>query len=403
MIRKTTALLLALLLLLTACGRKASTWQELCDQGEKHLSEGRYEDAIQDYTDALELDSTQAAACAGRGAAYRAMGDSLAEEAGSASPLPEGAAGAYESALTDYLAAIGMDSSVGDWYRRCAEIDQALGRLEDAVNILNQGYEATRDEALGEEMRQLQMQLPPDGSAAVPDPGTQEQNPPAPVDTSTEAGLFTAWLSGGGWAQIVGGTDIYSRKYDITQNATEVASCLVDCDGDGLKELLISITYPEHEDGENFTAILDNQGGSVSILQSGNMKNTGGDRLLFKYDTQSQIHKLALEGAIDDGGFHNQSYLIVYDGAMTSEENEIITMSYSTDEQGMTMYGTDIEDLRTMAGLYEETDTSLTVWMINSEYASRADYEAVMNRYTDPVSPEFQLVPASADQPVPMS
>ena len=49
--------LLAVLLLLTACGQTAeAAWQEQYDLGMKYLSEGNYEEAIIAFTAAIEID-----------------------------------------------------------------------------------------------------------------------------------------------------------------------------------------------------------------------------------------------------------------------------------------------------------------------------------------------------------
>ena len=59
--RKYLALVLSLMLFLTACGKSqtGSTWQEQYDLGVRYLSEGNYEEAIIAFTAAIEIDPKQ--------------------------------------------------------------------------------------------------------------------------------------------------------------------------------------------------------------------------------------------------------------------------------------------------------------------------------------------------------
>ena len=99
---------LALSLLLAACGQGAEAkWQEQYDLGVRYLSEGNYQEAIIAFTAAIEIDPKRSEAYAGAAEAYAAAGD-----------------------------------------------------LESALAILQQGYEATGDSGLEEQMAQLEAGLP---------------------------------------------------------------------------------------------------------------------------------------------------------------------------------------------------------------------------------------------------
>ena len=68
--------LLAVLLLLTACGKTAeAAWQEQYDLGVKYLSEGNYEEAIIAFTAAIDIDPKRYEAYLKAAEAYEAMGD----------------------------------------------------------------------------------------------------------------------------------------------------------------------------------------------------------------------------------------------------------------------------------------------------------------------------------------
>ena len=111
---------ICLVLGLCACGQKAEeapaetapTWQEQYDLGIRYLSEGNYEEAIIAFTAAIEIDPKQV-----------------------------------------------------DTYAKAAEVYQAMGDLDTAIAILEQGIGATGDPALSEAL--AQMQRKPWGRAEV--------------------------------------------------------------------------------------------------------------------------------------------------------------------------------------------------------------------------------------------
>ena len=69
------ALLLAAMLILTACGGKTGEWKEQYDLGLKYLSAGNYEEAILAFTAAISIDPKRAGAYISLAEAYTAAGD----------------------------------------------------------------------------------------------------------------------------------------------------------------------------------------------------------------------------------------------------------------------------------------------------------------------------------------
>lgn len=110
--RRALTFILALLLILSACGGALQTadeflaWQEQYDLGVRYLSEGNYEEAILAFSAAIEIDPKQAPAYVGRGDAYFAMGD-------------------YFNAEKDYNCALEVDPSL-DLFDRFSALEDAF-------------------------------------------------------------------------------------------------------------------------------------------------------------------------------------------------------------------------------------------------------------------------------------
>lgn len=116
------AAVLALVLLLTACGQSAqAAWQEQYDLGTKYLEDGNYKEAILAFTAAIEIDPKQAPAYVGRGDAYVGAAETAQD--------PETAEAAYENALADYEKAVELgDEQAG---KKAEDARTHLKRIED--------------------------------------------------------------------------------------------------------------------------------------------------------------------------------------------------------------------------------------------------------------------------------
>lgn len=138
------------ILLLAACSGTPSTegteqemtWQDYYDLGIRYLSEGNYEEAIIAFSAAIEIDSRQSQAYAGRGAAYAGLAEN--DRAGEA----EDSILNYRKAIDDYLRAIALDGTVEEWYRNASEIYRLLDDQESAKDVLQKGIIATNSDNL---------------------------------------------------------------------------------------------------------------------------------------------------------------------------------------------------------------------------------------------------------------
>lgn len=134
---------LVMLLALCGCGKKdgGSAWQEQYDLGVRYLSDGNYEEAIIAFTAAIKIDTKNALAYIGRGDAY----------------LGQGAADEYLSAaFTDFETALSLDDTNADAYLGMAEVYIARKQFDEAMEILRQGVEKTRDQRLSDRLAELE-------------------------------------------------------------------------------------------------------------------------------------------------------------------------------------------------------------------------------------------------------
>lgn len=108
--RRVLPALLAVLLLLTACGAKpAESWQEQYDLGVRYLSEGNYQEAILAFSAAIDIDPKRADAYVKLADAYTAQGDKVK----AAEVLTQALSAIGENeAVSAALAALGVSTGV---------------------------------------------------------------------------------------------------------------------------------------------------------------------------------------------------------------------------------------------------------------------------------------------------
>ncbi len=225
--KKLVSLLLALVLLVSvsACGQPSTgrseedegpTWQEQYDLGVRYLSDGNYKEAIIAFTAAIEIDPKQAPAYVGRGDAYSGVAQKLSGQAGDAE-LPAEAVSSYENAVADYLAALDLDESTAEVYRKAAEVYVALGDLDSAITLLERGVAATEDKDLQTYLDELKAKqslfvlIREDSYSALDDSEMHS------VFTYDQAGYQVSWDS---WSVYGEGTE--DHWYSVTWSYDEV-------------------------------------------------------------------------------------------------------------------------------------------------------------------------------------
>ncbi len=157
--KRFTAILLAqvLGLGLAACSNQGTSpsWEEQYEQGTGLLSEEKYDEAIDAFTAAIEVDPAHPEVYTARGDAYRQLGK-------------------LEEATQDYEKALELNANDGDTAVKLADILVEQGKIEEAAGILEnlvQQYpdNTTYSEKLNE-IRQTAGTLPP-----IPDDGIQRE------------------------------------------------------------------------------------------------------------------------------------------------------------------------------------------------------------------------------------
>ena len=143
MIQKLGGVLLAVVLLLTACsGQGTGSWQEQYDLGVRYLSEGNYEEAILAFTAAIEIDPSRAEAYAGRGGAYIASGET--EEN-------------LVAALADYEAALEQDEALAAAWLGLTDVYIRMGDYDAALEAIREAAEKTDDPAVLSKLGEMEL------------------------------------------------------------------------------------------------------------------------------------------------------------------------------------------------------------------------------------------------------
>lgn len=136
------ALVLTLLVSVSACGKAQPTWQEQYDLGVRYLSEGNYEEAVIAFTAAIEIEPNQARAYVGRGDAYIKSGET--EEN-------------LSLAQMDYEQAIELDETSADAYLGLADVYIRQGDYDKALKVLKEALaKIDSDQSIADKIAEME-------------------------------------------------------------------------------------------------------------------------------------------------------------------------------------------------------------------------------------------------------
>lgn len=134
------ALIIFLLMLLVACGKKTMTIDDYLTLGNKYLLEENYEQAVVAFMAVIEIEPRNIEA-------NTALGDIYVKTK------------EYEKAIEYYEKVCEIDNTISDCYLKLAECYVLLERPEQAIACLKEGYEITKNRRLKEQMDQLEYKL----------------------------------------------------------------------------------------------------------------------------------------------------------------------------------------------------------------------------------------------------
>ncbi len=120
------ALVLAFVAIASACGGGQSEAEKHSNRGIELIEEGRYEEAIGELDEAIELDADLAVAYVSRGAAHGELGN-------------------LQQAIYDYDRAIDLDPSLAAAYASRGQAYSDLGNIQHAVADLEKALSLTVD------------------------------------------------------------------------------------------------------------------------------------------------------------------------------------------------------------------------------------------------------------------
>ena len=162
--------LLLMPIVLLACGK--STEEQIAEQlelGQRYLAEMNYEEAVVAFQKVIELDDRNVDAYLGLGQVYE--GQAEAAVAGSR----EEALRFYEQAAEAYETALGFDETNANIYLNLSRVYIAMGDMDNAVRILEEGYEKTGDQRLKDRLEELKPRETSPGPAEEETDGEYEE------------------------------------------------------------------------------------------------------------------------------------------------------------------------------------------------------------------------------------
>ncbi len=157
-------LILALVLLLGGCGSPAGEdssametppWEEACTRGKSLLSEGKVQEAIDAFTESIQLEPGHLEPYLYRGSAWARL---ARRASGDASSLTQEARDMWTSCLLDSLEALKLDNRNRMACQNAGEAYAATGDMAGAREVLTVGYNLTGDSSLQEFLARLEEQ-----------------------------------------------------------------------------------------------------------------------------------------------------------------------------------------------------------------------------------------------------
>lgn len=212
-------------------------------------------------------------------------------------------------------------------------------------------------------------------------------------DREAQIAKYNAFLTGGGYDEILSRTDADEWNFEIVQS--DITSYLADLDNDGIYEVLLKFNGIGHI--YTYLDIVDDDVVHIqSAAYSGGM--AGGDFLYIANDTENNTNVLIYDAHTREGSIRSHTINYVYDLTnrleMLNYENYYYELLYAEENEN------EISSIKNETDLYEETENAFICYKIDGEYVSKQEYTSITERFEIIDDEELEMVPGTYRVPV---
>ena len=185
----------------------------------------------------------------------------------------------------------------------------------------------------------------------------------------------------------------------------DIQTCMFDMNDDGVYELLVKFV-PNSSDcyaTESLLFTIKNDGVVFLHKEHDEGYRMGGTQLSIFYDNVQKKNVLVAYTAEGDGGNagHTAYQTFDYDGTNLKEKDNYEVRSYSTDEQGYSLYKDKIDKIKSESNLYVMDGDIIRSYTLNGNYISKAEFEKnAENRFEDPTDSKLQMKQGTYENPL---
>lgn len=185
----------------------------------------------------------------------------------------------------------------------------------------------------------------------------------------------------------------------------DIQTCMFDMNDDGVYELLVKFV-PNSSDcyaTESLLFTIKNDGVVFLHKEHDEGYRMGGTQLSIFYDNVQKKNVLVAYTAEGDGGNagHTAYKTFNYDGTNLKEKDNYEVRSYSTDEQGYSLYKDKIDKIKSESNLYVMDGDIIRSYTLNGNYISKAEFEKnAENRFEDPTDSKLQMKQGTYENPL---
>ena len=185
----------------------------------------------------------------------------------------------------------------------------------------------------------------------------------------------------------------------------DIQTCMFDMNDDGVYELLVKFV-PNSSDcyaTESLLFTIKNDGVVFLHKEHDEGYRMGGTQLSIFYDNVRKKNVLVAYTAEGDGGNagHTAYQTFDYDGTNLKEKDNYEVRSYSTDEQGYSLYKDKIDKIKSESNLYVMDGDIIRSYTLNGNYISKAEFEKnAENRFEDPTDSKLQMKQGTYENPL---